>query len=192
MLGKAGGRGDGRSGDARLIAALRAAARPRSPAPRARSRRRRAERAAATPPQLQLVVRRAVRQVRPRRAAARPQGLQGSLLDLSQPVAVRVPQSRRSRRSRLFRAQAPAIAAEYKIKDGPTTRARCSSARPARRSFPAAVPQRAGRARAPTAARRPICRCSPRRAPIERGFPGSSSTSSPSTRSRGPTTSSRS
>ena len=37
-----------------------------------------------------------------------------------------------------------ALAAAYKIKDGPNEPARCSSGRPAGRPFPAAVPQRAG------------------------------------------------
>ncbi len=63
-------------------------------------RRRRPRRAAAAV--AEMVVRRTVRQVRPRPAAARPQGLQGSLRVLPRPVLRRLPQPRRAGRSGLF------------------------------------------------------------------------------------------
>ena len=53
---------------------------------------------ADTPPKQQVVVRRTVRQVRPRPAAARLQGLSRGLPDLSRPDAAFVPQSRRAGR----------------------------------------------------------------------------------------------
>ena len=95
-----------------------------------------------------LVVLRPVRHLRPGAAAARLQDLRGSLLDLPQPQAVGVPQSRRSGRSRLHRGAGDGDRGELPghrrpERPGPDVPA----ARQARRSFPAAVPERPGRAR---------------------------------------------
>ena len=99
-------------------------------------------------------------------ASARLQGLSRSLLELSQPEAVGVPQSRRSGRAGLHRGaggddrrRLPGHRrSERQGRDVP-------AARQARRPFPAAVPERSGCARRESAAGcRPTCRCWPRRA----------------------------
>ena len=92
-------------------------------------------------------------------------------------------------------SEAQAEAGRRRVQDqGPRRQGQADRARrPAGRSFPGAVPQRARRPRRPMAAsRRPTCRRWPRRAATSAASPGSSSTSSRSTRSRGPTTSRRS
>ena len=102
-----------------------------------------------------------------------------------------VPQSRRAGRPRLLRAQAAALAAEYKIKDlddqgQPTERA----GRPGR-LFPGAVRERASRAAATTrTSARHVDACQGAR--YERGFPWFVFDISRNIRSRGPTTSRRS
>ena len=96
----------------------------------------------------EMVVLRSVRQIRSRRVAARAQGLQGSLLQLSQPELYRVPQSRRSRRSRLFGSAGRGLG--LRIQDqGRSERSgrNVRAARPAGRLFSLAVSQRAGGAR---------------------------------------------
>src|SRR5437016_5374794 len=94
-----------------------------------------------------MVVFRSVRQVRSRRVAARPQGLQGSLRRLSLAELYRVPQYRRSRRSRVFGGAGEVV--RCRIQDqGRSQRPgrHVRAARPARRLLPPAVPQRPGHA----------------------------------------------
>ena len=78
----------------------------------------------------EVVVFRPRRQVRSRRIAARPEGLQGSLRFLPRPVLRRVPQPRRSRRSRFLggagRRRSPP---NTRSRTARTIRARCSSGR---------------------------------------------------------------
>ena len=145
----------------------------------------------------QVVVRGRDGQVRPGPAAARLQGLQGSLPDLSRAEPPVVPQSRRSGRPRLHacrrRRRSPP---STRCRTGRTIRARCSSATAgsptaSRRPRPGRTRRR--RARSITARCRPTCRCSPRRAPTSAAFRGSWSMrcrSSP-IRSTASTTSSR-
>ena len=113
-------------------------------------------------------------------AAARLQGLPGSLLDLPRPQAAVVPQPRRaggpaSRRRRPRRSRpstrsrtARTMQGEMFERDGP--------ARPtaSRRRSPGRTRRR--RARSTAARCRPTCRCWPRRAPTSAAFPGSCST----------------
>ena len=112
------------------------------------ARRTPAPRSTDTPPSQQMVVRRSVRQVRSRRAAARLEGLQGSLLRLPRPVLHRLPQSRRSRRSRLFGGAGGSVRLRIQDQGRPERSGRdVRAARPAGRLFPVAVPERAGGAR---------------------------------------------
>ena len=101
-----------------------------------------------TPPSQKLVVFRSVRKIRPRLVATRPEDLQGSLLQLPLAELYRLPQSRRSRRPRLFGGAGGGV--RVRIQDqGRSERCRrhVRPARTARRLFPAAVPERAGGAR---------------------------------------------
>ena len=146
-----------------------------------------ADRAAVAAAAAEMVVRRSVRHLRQGAAAARLQGLPGGLLELPfaricwrsatwPSRAGRASPRRRSRRSRRIQDQG-------RRRSGRAVRAR----RPAGRSFPGAVRQRARGQGAPTAApRRPTCRCSPRRAATSAASRGSCSTSSRNTRSRAP------
>jgi ubiquinol-cytochrome c reductase cytochrome b/c1 subunit len=89
-----------------------------------------------------MVVRRSVPQLRSRGVAARAEGLQGSLLRLSRPVVYRVPQSRRSGRSRLF----PCAGGGLRIRIQDQGRAERSgryvrAAGPDRGLLPLAIPQ---------------------------------------------------
>ncbi len=114
------------------------------------SAQRRPGRGAGNAAVAEMVVRRSDRQVRSRLVAARPEGLQGSLLHLSRPVLYRVPQSRRSRWSRVFGG--PGGGVRVRLQDqGRTERSgrNVRPARPARRLLPLAIPERAGRARSP-------------------------------------------
>ena len=88
------------------------------------------------------------RQVRSRRIAARPEGLQGSLRFLPRPVLRRVPQPRRIRRSRLFGGAGRGVRLRIQGQGRPERSGRdVRAAGPARRLFPVAVPERAGGAR---------------------------------------------
>src|SRR5258707_6596127 len=92
-----------------------------------------------------MVVLRSVRQVRPRVAAAGPEGLQGSLLRLSLAELYRVPQYRRSRWSRVQRSAGGG--ARCRIQDqGRSERSgrNVRAARPTRRLLPPTVRERAG------------------------------------------------
>ena len=81
-------------------------------------------------------------------AAARPEGLQGSLLQLPLAVLYRVPQSRRSRRPRLYAGAGRGLRGRIQDQGRPERPGRnVRSARPAGGLFSRAVPQRAGRAR---------------------------------------------
>ena len=87
------------------------------------------------------------RHVRPRRIAAWPEGLQGSLLRLPWPVLCRLPQPRRFRRSRLFGGAGRGIRLRLQGQGWPERSGRdVRAAGPARRLFPVAVPERTGRA----------------------------------------------
>ena len=120
------------------------------------------------PPQAEMVVRRAVRQIRRGAAAARLQDLQAK----SARTAIRCSCWRSaispSRRPRLLgsagRGGRGRIQDQGPRRQGPADRAR----RPAGRSFPVAVSRTSSRPRRRTASRRPICRRSPRRAPTAR------------------------
>ncbi len=110
-------------------------------------------------------------------AAARLQGLQGSLPDLPRAEPAVVPQPRRSGRPGLLgRAGAARSPPNTRCRTGRTTRARCSSATggsptASRRRRPGRTRRR--RARSTTARCRPTCRCSPRRAATSAASPGS-------------------
>ena len=67
----------------------------------------------------EMVVLRPVRQVRSRLAAARPEGLQGSLLGLPQPVLIAFRNLADPGGPGYSAAQAAAFASDYKVKDGP-------------------------------------------------------------------------
>ena len=96
----------------------------------------------------EMVVRRSHRQVRSRLVAARPEGLQGSLLGLPRPVLHRIPQSGRCRRSRIFGGAGGGVRIRLQDQGWPERSGRdVRAARPARRLLPLAIPQRAGRAR---------------------------------------------
>ena len=93
----------------------------------------------------EMVVLRSVRQIRSRIAAARPEGLQGSLLGLSLAELHRFPQSRRSRRPRLFRGAGVSLCLRLQDQGRPERSGRdVRAAGPAGRLFPRAVPERAG------------------------------------------------
>ncbi len=80
-----------------------------------------------------MVVRRPVRHLRSRPAAARLQGLSRGLPELPQPDAAVVPQSRRAWRPRLLGgAGRSASPRNTRSRTVPTTRAKCSTGRPAR------------------------------------------------------------
>ena len=96
----------------------------------------------------EVVVLRPVRQIRPRPAAARLQGLSRGLRRLPRPQPAVVPQPRPTARL-LRRRRSKAIAAEYKVQDGPNDAGRDVRARrPPGRPLPAAVAERERRARA--------------------------------------------
>ena len=118
-------------------------------------------------------------------AAARLQGLQGSLLGLPRAEHAVVPQSRRSGRAGLHRGAGRRDRRRIQDPGRSTIRARCSSA-PGRLAdhFPSPFPNELAAQRDQRRRRRPTCRCSPRRAATSAASPGSSSTSSRSTRSR--------
>ena len=95
----------------------------------------------------EMVVRGSVRHVRSRGHAARAEGLQGSLLRLSRSVVYRVPQPRRSRRSRLLDRAGRRLRRRIQDQGRPQRPGRhVRAAGPAGRLLPLAIPQRAGRA----------------------------------------------
>ena len=142
------------------------------------------------PPELQVVVRRSVRHLRPGAAAARLQDLPRGLLELPLAEPAVVPQPRRGGRPGFTEAQVG--------RSPPSTRSRTLE-RPGRMSiertgrpadhFPPPFANELAAKAATAASRRPTCRCSPRRAPTSAASPGSCSTSSRNTRRRGRTTS---
>ena len=96
----------------------------------------------------EVVVLRPFRQVRSWRPAARPEGLQGSLLGLPRPVLRRLPQSRRCRRSRIFGGAGCGVRVRIQDQGRPERPGRdVRAAGPAGGLFPVAVPERAGGAR---------------------------------------------
>ncbi len=104
-----------------------------------RQRQRCGSRAAAA---AEVVVRRSVRQVRSRRAAARLQGLQGGLRDLPRPVLCRVPQPRRAGRSGLLGCAGRSRRRRIQDQGRPERPGRDVRAPgPARRPLPVAVPE---------------------------------------------------
>ena len=113
-----------------------------------RKRANRQGRGAGSAAVAEMVVRRPHGQVRSRLVAARPEGLQGSLLGLPRPVLYRIPQSRRCRRSRIFGGPGGGVRIRLQDQGWPERPGRdVRAARPARRLLPLAIPQRAGRAR---------------------------------------------
>ena len=138
-----------------------------------------------------LVVCRTVRQVRSGPAPARLQGVQGSLRGLPFDQHAEVPQPADPGGPGFTTAQAAAVAAEYKIKDGPNDQGEMfeRDGRLADR-FPPPFPNDATARVANGGVLPPDFSVrSPRRAPTIAGSRGSCSTCSPSTRSRGRTTS---
>ncbi|MHC2409465.1 quinol-cytochrome oxidoreductase complex cytochrome b subunit [Bradyrhizobium diazoefficiens] len=106
-----------------------------------RARQRRQRQAAGQ----QMVVRRSLRQVRPRRAPARPEGLQGSLRQLPRPVLHRLPQPRGSRRPQLFGGAGGGVRVGLQDQ-GRSERCRrhVRAPGPAGRLLPLAISERAG------------------------------------------------
>ena len=91
----------------------------------------------------EMVVFRSGRQVRSRRLAARPEGLQGSMRVLPRPVLHRVPQSRRCRRPRLLDGAGGGVRIRLQGQGRSERRGRhVRTARPAGRLLPVAVPER--------------------------------------------------
>ncbi len=95
------------------------------------------------PPQLVLDLPGSVREVRPRPAAARLQGLPGGLRLLPRPELHRLPQPRRARRPGILRGAGPRARGRIQDPGRPERRRRhVRAARPAGRPLPVAVPER--------------------------------------------------
>ena len=124
------------------------------------------------PPQLQVELPGAVRQVRPGAAAARLQGLPRGLRLLPRPQLHRVPQPRRAGRPEFSEAQVRALAAEYKIKDGPNDAGEMFErpGRPADR-FPSPFPNENAAAAANGGKAPPDLSLMAKARTYERGFP---------------------
>ena len=115
---------------------------------------------AETPPRAEVVVRRPVRQIRPRAAAARLQGLPRGLRGLPRLELVAFRNLAEPGGPGFTAAQAAAVAAEYKVQDGPNDAGRDVERDGARRPT---VSRRRSRTRMPARARqggacRPTCR----------------------------------